>query len=53
MATIVDVIETVKLQAAENLNRYQDETRRWKNKKVKPGGIKQGDLILRQCRRGK
>jgi hypothetical protein len=48
MAVAIDIIETVKLQAAANLTKYQDETRRWKNKKVKPREIKEGDLVLRR-----
>jgi hypothetical protein len=43
----------VKLQAAQNLSKYQDETWRWKNKKVKPREIKEGDLVLRRVPRGK
>jgi hypothetical protein len=53
MATTIDAIETVKLQAAANLNKYSDETRRWKNKKVKPREIKEGDLVLRRLPKGK
>jgi hypothetical protein len=53
LAAIVDIIETVKLQAAANLNKYQEETQRWKNKKVKPREIKEGDLILRCVPKGK
>jgi hypothetical protein len=48
LAATVDVIEMVKLQAAQNLRKYQDETRRWKDKKVKPREIKEGDLVLRR-----
>jgi hypothetical protein len=53
MVATVDVIETVKLRAAKNLRKYQDETRRWKNKKVKPREIKEGDLVLRCIPKGK
>jgi hypothetical protein len=53
MVATVDIIETVKLQTAENLNKYQDETQRWKNKKVKPREIKEGDFILRRAPKGK
>jgi hypothetical protein len=62
MAETVDIIETVKLQAAKNLNKYQDETLRCKNKKVKPREIKVGDLareikvgdlVLRRVSKGK
>ena len=36
------------MQAAINLGKYQEETRRWKNMKVKPRDIKEGDLVLRR-----
>ena len=42
----IDTIEAIKMQAAINLDKYQDETRRRKKKKVKPGQIKEGDLVL-------
>ena len=45
MKPSVDTIEVGKIQAAINLGRYQDETRRWINKKVKPREIKEGDLL--------
>jgi hypothetical protein len=35
------------------LNKYQDETRRWKNNKVKPREIREGDLILQHVQKGK
>ena len=44
----IDTIEVGKIQAAINLGGYQEETRRWKNKKVKPREIQEGDLVL--CR---
>jgi hypothetical protein len=53
MAETIDTIETVKMQAAANLNKYQDETRRWKNNKVKPREIREGDLILQHVQKGK
>jgi hypothetical protein len=52
LVATVDVIETVKLRAAANLNKYQDETQMWKNKKVKPREIKEGHLILRRVLKG-
>ena len=42
----IDKIEVGKMHAAINLGRYQEEMRRWKNKKVKPRNIKEGDLVL-------
>ena len=43
---MIDMIEAIKTQSAINLGRYQEETRRWRNKKVRPREIKEGDLIL-------
>jgi len=43
----IDTIEAIKTRVAINLGRYQEETRRWHNKKVRPREIKEGDLILR------
>ena len=48
MKPSIDTIEAAKMQAAINLSKYQEETRRWKNKKVKPREIQEGDLVL--CR---
>ena len=44
----IDIIEVGKMQAAINLGKYQEETRRWRNKKVKPRQINEGDLVLRR-----
>ena len=44
----IDTIEAIKTQAAINLGRYQEKTRSWRNKKVRPREIKEGDLVL--CR---
>ena len=51
MKPTINTIEAVKTQAAINLCRYQEETRRWRNKKVKPREIKVGKLVLRRIRR--
>jgi len=51
--TSIDTIEAGKIQAAINLGRYQEETRRWKNKKVKPREIQEGDLVLRRIPKAK
>ena len=50
---LIDMIEAGKIQAAINLGKYQEETRRWKNKKVKPREIKEGDLVLRRIPKAK
>ena len=49
----IDTIEAIKTQAAINLGKYQDETRRWRNKKVRPREIKEGDLVLRRIPKSK
>ena len=49
----IDTIEACKIQVAINLGKYQKETRRWKNKKVKPRNIKEGDLVLRRISKAK
>jgi hypothetical protein len=49
----IDMIEAIKTQASINLGRYQEETRRWRNKKVKPRKIKEDDLVLRRIPKSK
>ena len=49
----IDTIGIGKMQAAINLGKYQDETRKWKNKKEKPREIKEGDLVLRRIPKAK
>ena len=49
----IDKIVAGKIQAAINLGGYQEETRRWKNKKVKPREIQEGDLVLRRIPKAK
>ena len=49
----IDTIEAIKTQAAINLGKYQEETRRWRNKKVRPREIKEGDLVLRRIPKSK
>ena len=49
----IDIIEALKTQASINLGKYQEETRRWCNKKVRPREIKEGDLILRRIPKSK
>jgi hypothetical protein len=40
-------IEGIRLQAVENINKYQDETIKWRDRKVRLKNIKQGHLVLR------
>ena len=53
MKPSIDTIEAGKIQAAINLGKYQEETPRWKNNKVKPRDIKVGDLVLRRIPKAK
>jgi len=49
----IDTIEAIKTQASINLGRYQEETRIWRNKKVRPREIKEDDLVLRRIPKNK
>jgi hypothetical protein len=42
------MIELTILEATENIEKYQKETRAWKNKKVVRKDIKTGDLVLKR-----
>jgi hypothetical protein len=53
LKTSVQNIEEVRLQAGVNLLSYQEETRTWKNKKIRPKLIQSGDLVLRKIPKGK
>jgi hypothetical protein len=43
-----DAIEGIRLQAMENINKYQAETIKWRDRKVRLKNIKLGHLILRR-----
>jgi hypothetical protein len=43
-----DTIEETKLQAVENINKYQAETIKWRDRKVRLKNIKPGHLVLRR-----
>jgi hypothetical protein len=43
-----DMIELTILEAAENIEKYQKETRAWGDKKVVRKDIKTGDLVLKR-----
>jgi hypothetical protein len=49
----VQNIEEMRLQAAANLSSYQEETQRWKNKKVRLKLIRSGDLVLCKIPKGR
>ena len=36
------------MQAIENLNKYQEETRKWRDKKISVKNFVPGDLVLRR-----
>jgi histidinol dehydrogenase len=43
-----DMIELSILEAAENIEKYQKETKAWKDKKVVRKDITTGDLVLKR-----
>jgi hypothetical protein len=43
-----DTIEGVRLQAVENINKYQAETIKWRDRKVQLKNIELGHLVLRR-----
>jgi hypothetical protein len=43
-----DAIEGIRLQAVENINKYQAKTIKWHDKKVRLKNIKPGHLVLRR-----
>jgi hypothetical protein len=43
-----DAIEGIRLQAVENINKYQAETIKWRDRKVRLKNIKLGHLVLRR-----
>ena len=43
-----DTIEGTGIQAVDHINKYQDETIKWRDRKVKLKNIKPGHLVLRR-----
>jgi hypothetical protein len=43
-----DAIEGIRLRAVENINKYQAETIKWRDRKVRLKNIKPGHLVLRR-----
>jgi hypothetical protein len=43
-----DAIEGIRLQAIENINKYQAKTIKWRDRKVRLKNIKPGHLVLRR-----
>jgi hypothetical protein len=48
-----DMIELTILEAAENIEKYQRETRAWRDKKVVRKDIKTGNLVLKRKKTGR
>ena len=46
--TSKDALEEMRIQAAENLTKYQEETRRWRDKKVSLKDFAPEDLVLQR-----
>jgi hypothetical protein len=42
------MIELTILEAAENIEKYQEETKAWRDKKIVKKDIKDGDLVLKR-----
>ncbi len=42
-----DALEGIRLQAVENINKYQAETVKWRDRKVRLKNIEPGHLVLR------
>jgi hypothetical protein len=43
-----DLVEIDRLDAVQNLLKYQEETRRWRDKKISLKNIKVGDFVLKR-----
>jgi hypothetical protein len=43
-----EAIEGIRLQAVENINKYQAETIKWRDRKVRLKNIEPGHLVLRR-----
>jgi hypothetical protein len=48
----IDTREEERLQALSKIEKYQDETRKWRNKKVHEQKISIEDMVLRRKTRG-
>ena len=42
------MVESVKLEAVDNIRRYQNETKKWRDRKVKLKNIEPGNFVLRR-----
>jgi hypothetical protein len=48
-----DALEGIRLQAVENINKYQAETIKWRDRKVRLKNIRPGHLVLRTIEMGR
>ena len=48
--TSKDLLEEERIQAIQNLEKYQKEIKNWYNKKVKPRQLSPGDFVLKRKR---
>jgi hypothetical protein len=47
-----DMIEFIIFEVAENIEKYQEETKAWRDKKIVKKDIKDGDLVLKRKKNG-
>jgi hypothetical protein len=43
-----EMIEGIRLEAVDNILKYQDQTKKWRDKSILRKDIKEGDLVLRR-----
>jgi len=43
-----ETLESIRLEAVENITKYQQETKKWRDRKVVRKDIQDGDLVLRK-----
>jgi hypothetical protein len=43
-----EMIEGIRLEAVDNILKYQDQTKKWRDKSIVRKDIKEGDLVLRR-----
>ena len=42
------MVESTRLEAVDNIRKYQDETKKWRDRKVKLKSIEPGNFVLRR-----
>jgi hypothetical protein len=43
-----EIIEGIRLEAVDNILKYQAKTKKWKDKSIVRNNIQEGDLVLRR-----